>query len=163
MERPIREEGNAMSSWFEGQIEIECDVELIKRSLDDPGEHFVGIVRHMPGLTSVDLVEQGDGVATIRTNEGLMTRSTIDIQVEDDRVVVEFDEEYEAGNKMTARSHYRDEFTSTDSGVRYQTTISGVEAPGVLGFFYRTFGSSSIGKAVLKATRQHFGGPSDAP
>lgn len=71
-------------------------------------------------------------------------------------IEIEFDEEYEAGTRMTARSHYRDEFSATDSGARCRTTISGVEAPGVLGFFYRTFGSSNIGKAVLEATRQHF-------
>ncbi len=149
-----------MTVWFQGDVEFECDMEQVRRSLDDPGEHFVGVVRRMPGMTSVELVDQGEDAVTIRTNEGLMTRSAIRVQVEDDRAVVEYDEVYAAGTKVTARSHYRDEFTTTASGVRFHTTISGVEAAGVLGFLYRKLGSSNIGNAVLGATRQHLGGPS---
>ncbi len=42
-----------------------------------------------------------------------------------------------------------DEFTASDTGVNHHCVISGVEASGVLGFFYQRFGSSNIGNAFL--------------
>ena len=53
----------------------------------------------MPGLTSVELVEQGNDFVIIRTNEGLMKRTNITVQAGVESVLVEFDEEYQAGSK----------------------------------------------------------------
>ncbi len=62
-------------------------------------------------------------------------------------IVLECDEEYQAGRMVTARSHYFDEFLKTENGISHRTVISEVSASGLLGFFYRKFGSRSIGKA----------------
>ena len=145
-----------MSVWFEGANEIECNIQQVKHALEDYGEHYVGVVSLMPGLTSVELVEQGSDFVTIKTNEGLMKRTNISKRIEAESVVVEFDEEYQAGSKITTKSHFLDEFTTSDTGVKHRTVISGVEAPGVLGFFYRNFGKSSIGKAFLKSYKTYF-------
>ena len=65
-------------------------------------------------------------------------------------------EVYDASGRVTATSHYRDAFVAVDAGVRNHLVISGVEAPGVLGFLYRNLGSKSIGQAVLEAKRRYF-------
>ena len=114
----------------------------------------------MPGLSEVELVEQGDDFVTIRTNEGLMKRTNLLRHVEAGRVLVEFDEVYDAGKMVTATSHYSDEFVAGGTGVRNHLIISGVEAPGVLGFLYRNFGRNIIGKAVLEANRRCSAGES---
>jgi len=72
---------------------------------EDHGEHYVEVIRLMPGMTSVELLGQGPDSVTIRTNEGLMKRTNISKRVGADAVVVEFDEEYEAGSMVTATSH----------------------------------------------------------
>ncbi len=92
----------------------------------------------------------------IRTNEGLMKRTNISKRIEAERVVVEFDEEYQAGSKVTTKSHFLDEFTTSDFGVKHRTVISSVEASGLLGFFYRKFGSSNTGNAFLKSYKTYF-------
>jgi len=69
-------------------------MQRVKLSLENPGEHYVGVISLMPGLKNVELVEEGEGYVTIRTNEGLMKRTNISKLVEPDRVVVELDEEY---------------------------------------------------------------------
>lgn len=145
-----------MSIWFEGQSNIECTLEQVKDDLADLGEHYVGVISLMPGLSSVELVEQGDGFVTIRTSEGLMKRTGISRRVEADKVVVEFDEEYKAGSMVTTRSHFIDEFYANDHGVTHHTIMSGVEARGLLGFIYKTFGSSNIGNAFLKSYKSYF-------
>ena len=144
-----------MSVWFEGSCEVDCDIGQVKRALENPGELYAGIVRRMPGLSSVELVEQGDDSVTIRTNEGLMTRSNISKRVEADHVVVEFDERYEAGSKVTTTSHFSEDYTTGDTGVTYRLVMSNVEAPGFLGFFYQRFGSSKTGNAFLQACKAH--------
>ena len=145
-----------MPVWFEGASEIRCDIEQVKRSLDDLGDHHVGVIGRMPGLTSVVLVEQGSDHVTIRTNEGLMKRTKITKRLEAESVVVELDEEYAAGSKVTATSHFLHEFTRSGTGVSHRMVISDVEAPGFLGFFYRRFGSSKMGNAFLKAYQAYF-------
>ena len=145
-----------MSVWFEGASEIRCGIEQVKRSLDDLGAHHADVVSLMPGLTSVVLVEQGSDSVTIRTNEGLMKRTNIAKRVEAERVVVELDEEYAAGYKVTTTSHFVHEFTPSGTGVSHRMVISDVEAPGFLGFFYRRFGSSKMGKAFLRAYKVYF-------
>jgi hypothetical protein len=109
----------------------------------------------MPGLTSVELVEQGSDFVIIRTNEGLMKRTNISKLIESERVVVEFDEEYQAGLKVTTKTHFMDEFTASDVGVKHSAVLSNVEAPGFMGFFYRKFGSSNTGNAFLKSYKTY--------
>lgn len=145
-----------MSAWFEGDNEIDCDIRQLKDALEDHGEHYVGVISLMPGMTSVELVEQGTDFATIKTNEGLMRRTNISKRIDAERVVVEFDEEYEAGSKVKATSHFSDEFTTSETGVTHRLVMSDVEASGFLGFFYRTFGSSKTGNAFLTAYEAYF-------
>jgi len=111
-------------------------VTLSKRALENPGELYVGIVSLMPGLTSVELVEQGSDSVTIRTNEVLMKRMDIAKSVEADRVIVNSDESYEAGSKVTATTQFSEEFTTANTGVTYRLAMGDLEAPGFLGFFY---------------------------
>ena len=143
-----------MSVWFEGSSEIECNIQQVKRALENLGDHYVGVISLMPSLTSAELTEQGKDFVIIRTNEGLMKRTGISIVIEADGVVVECDEEYQAAS-MTTKSHFLDEFTATDKGVMHRTVISSVEAPGLLGFFYRKFGSSNMGKAFLRSYKSY--------
>lgn len=145
-----------MAIWFEGSNEIGCNIEHVKHDLENPGEHYVGIIGLMPSLTSVELVEQGNDFVIIKTNEGLMKRTNISKRIEAQSVTMEFDEEYQAGSRITTKSHFLDEFTTSDSGVKHHTVISGVEAPGLLGFFYRTFGSSNTGNAFLTSYKTYF-------
>ncbi len=145
-----------MTVWFEGTDEIECTIQVVKQDIEDLGQHYVGVISLLPGMTSVELVEEGDDFVVIRTNEGLMKRTNISKHIEAERVVVELDEEYQAGSKVTAQSHFLDEFTTSDIGVTHHTIISGVEASGLLGFFYRKFGSSNIGNAFLKSYKTYF-------
>ena len=145
-----------MSVWFEGSNEIRCEIQQVKHAFENHGEHYVGVTSLMPGLTSVQLVEQGSDFVIIRTNEGLMKRTNIAKRIEADSVVVEFDEEYQAGSKVTTKTHFLDEFRTSDTGVKHRIVLSRVEAPGLLGFFYRKFGSSKMGKAFLKSYKTYF-------
>ena len=117
-----------MSVWFEGTNEIECNIQQVKHALENHGEHYVGVISLMPGLTNVELVEQGSDFVIIRTNEGLMKRTNISKRIEAKSVVVEFDEEYQAGSKVTTKSHFLDEFTISDTRVKHRIVMSGVEA-----------------------------------
>ncbi len=145
-----------MSVWYEGSRDIACDMEAVRRSVANPGEYFTGVVRRMPGMTTVELVESGADHVTLRTNEGVMRRTQIATRDEGDLVVIEFDEEYQAGTKVTTHSHFREQFRPSETGVTYTTEVSGVKASGVLGFLYRTFGSSNMGKAFLEAQAAYF-------
>ena len=145
-----------MKIWFEGSSEIECTIQQVKHALENYGEHYVQVISLMPGLIKVELVEQGDDFVTIQTNEGLMKRTSISKRLEAESVIMEFDEEYQAGSKVTTKTHFLDEFTTTDTGIRHRTVISDVEASGFLGFLYRTFGSSNLGNAFLKSYKTYF-------
>ncbi|MDH3730049.1 MAG: hypothetical protein OES13_02820 [Acidimicrobiia bacterium] len=140
-----------MSVWFEGEGGIDCSLEQVEHAVGNPGEFFMGVVRLMPGLADVELVDEQAGSVTIKTNEGLMKRTNVATQKDSDRVVIEFDEEYAAGSRVTTNAHFRQHFASTDHGVTHQLTISDLTAPGILGFFYRRFGASKMGKASLTA------------
>lgn len=83
-------------------------------------------------------------------------RTNITKQAGPARVVLEFDEQYEAGSKVTATSHFVHEFTPSNSGVRHSLVMSDVEASGILGFFYRIFGAKKMGNAFLKAYEEYF-------
>ena len=144
-----------MSVWFEGSNEIDCTLEDVKHAIGDLGEHYVGVTGLLPGLTTVELVEQADDSVVIRTNEGLMTRTNISKLIDDEHVVIEFDEEYQAGSKVTTRSHFVDDFRTSGTGVRHELVISDLTAPGFLGFLYRTFGKSKMGSAFLNAYKTY--------
>jgi hypothetical protein len=144
-----------VSVWFEGTSQLRCTLEDVKQSLSNPGEHYLEVTRLMPGLTSVELINQSDDSLAIRTNEGLMRRSNLTKRIEAGQVAVDFDEVYEAGSRITVSSRFHDEFTTSESGVTYYLVISSVQAPGFGGFFYRRFGSSKIGGALLTATKAH--------
>ena len=137
--------------WFAGANELDCKIERVEKSLNNLGEYFVGIIGKMPSMTKVELVEQGDNFVTLQTNEGLMKRTNISKKVEGEIIVLEFDEEYQAGNTITTTSHFKDEFEKSNNIVIHRITISNLKATGIMGFFYRNFGSSSIGKAFLNA------------
>ncbi len=147
----------SMSVWFEGKKEIDCGFDRVVEDIDgNVGEYFAGVVGHMPGLSTVDLVEAKPHAVTIRTNEGLMKRHNIVTRFDNDSATIEFDEKYEAGSKVTVRSHSLHRFVATDHGVMHHLVVRDVVAPGILGFFYRKFGSSKIGNALLTAEKSHF-------
>ena len=85
-----------------------------------------------------------------------MKRTNISKRIEAESVYVDFDEEYQAGSNITVKSRVSEAFITSDAGVMHRTVISGVEAPGLLGFFYRKFGKSSIGKALLNSCKTYF-------
>lgn len=140
-----------MSVWFDGSGDVDCTVMDVKQAFEDYGEHLVGVVSRMPGLTSVEIVDQGSNWVTIKTNEGLMRRTNLSKRIEGDTVVVESDEEYQAGSRVTVTSHLLNEFASSDTGVTHRLVMSDVNAPGFLGALYRRFGGSKMGKAYLVA------------
>jgi hypothetical protein len=156
LQSQLYRKGMIMSVWFEGYNEIECNIQRVKHDLENYGEHYVGVISLMPGLTSVELVDQGSDFVTIKTNEGLMKRTNISKHVEAESVIVEFDEEYKAGAMVTTKAHFVDEFTTSDTGVNHHTVMSSVEARGLLGFFYRKFGKSNTGNAFLKSYKAYF-------
>ncbi len=45
-----------MPIWFEGESEIDCTIQQVKDAFDNHGEHYVGLIRLMPGLTSVEII-----------------------------------------------------------------------------------------------------------
>ena len=149
-----------MAVWFEGENEIDCSIQQVKQALEDYGKLFVGVVRLMPGLTSVELVEQGSDFVTYKTNEGITKRTNIAKLVEAERVVVEFDEEVQPVSsskiKITVNTHYLDEFSTSETGITHHMVLSNVKATGFLGFFYRNFGKSNIGNALLKSYKTYF-------
>lgn len=142
--------------WFEGISSIDCDIQVIEKSLSDIGKHYTDVISLMSGLTSVELVESGENSLTIMTNEGLMTRTNISIVKSDDSIIVQFDEEYRAGKTITTNSHFFEEFSAKDNKVIQRIIISDLKAPGFMGFFYRTFGSKNIGNAFLGSYKKYF-------
>lgn len=89
----------------------------------------------MPGITSVELLDKGDDYVTIKTNGGIMKRSNISVKTEATSTTLEFNEEYQAGKKVTTNAHFRFEFTKNDNNLSNQLVISDLSAPGFLGFF----------------------------
>ena len=146
-----------MKPWFEGSGPVDITLAELKTNLADPAAYYLGVVNRMPGLNSADLVERGPGGITIETDEGLMNRSRIRKEEEPDRVVLECREVYQAGKALTITSFYSEEFRREGDIIVHRLVINGVRAPGFLGFFYRTFGGSAVGKAYMKAARKHLG------
>ena len=141
------------SSWFEGTIQINCSIDDIRNSLTNLGQHYVGMVKHMPGITNTELVEQGSDHVIIKTNEGIMKRHNISMQDTSETIIVEFDEEYQAGRMITTKTHYKEEYTKENAGLTCRIILRDVEASGILGFFYTIFGKSNIGNALLQANK----------
>ena len=111
----------------------------------------------MPGMTSVELMEQGADNVIIKTNEGIMKRTSISIVSDKSKITLEFDEEYQAGKTITTNSHFVEEFEAKDNDIMLRVEISNLKAPGFMGFFYRYFGSKNIGNAFLKAYENYLG------
>lgn len=137
--------------WFDGSNEISTSLPELENELDDMGQYFLGIINLMPGMTSVRMIEQGPDFVTLQTNEGIMNRTNMRVQIEKEKILIEFDEEYQAGKTITTNSHFTHEFKSAKSSLNHRLIISDLEAPGFMGFFYRNFGSKNIGNAFLKA------------
>lgn len=142
--------------WFDGSNEVNCNIELVKNSFEDVGTYFVEVTKCMAGISSAKLVEQGADYVTIQTNEGLMKRTGITKKIDNDKVVIEFDENYKAGSAITTNSHIKEEFEAIQDKVSHRVTITQLKAPGFLGFFYRNFGSSNIGNAFLEASKTYY-------
>ncbi len=147
---------NKNSIWFNATIRINCDINTIKKSLDNTGEHFKAIVSLMPGISSVELIEQGLTHVILKTNEGLMNRSNISLETGDHKITLRYDEEYKAGKTITARSNFTEEYTEVDSSISFRIIISDLKARGFVGFFYKNFGSKNIGNAFLSAYQKFF-------
>lgn len=145
-----------MTVWYEGEIEINCGLEQIQSAFENVSETYVAIIKLMPGLSNVELIEQGPDYVHIKTNEGLMKRTNIRVELNGESVLIEFDEEYQAGKMLTTSSHFQDKFRVSAGGILFKMTISDLKAPGFMGFFYRNFGSSSTGTAFLSAWKTHF-------
>ena len=145
-----------MSAWFEGSNDIECDIQRVKSALENLGEHYVGVISLLPGMSGVEPVEQDGDSVTIKTNEGLMKRTNILRRIEADSVSIEFDEEYQAGSRVTTNTHFVDEFSTSSGGVTHHVVMSDVKAPGLLGFFYRKLGGASTGNAFLTSYKAYF-------
>ncbi|MBT3422810.1 MAG: hypothetical protein HOF35_12560 [Bacteroidetes bacterium] len=143
--------------WFEGTTKISCNINDVEKSLNNLGEHFKEISSIMPGMTSVKLIEQGSDFVTIETNEGIMKRTNISIVSNKDKIIVEFDEEYQAGKTITTNSHFVKEFEEKNNEIRLRVEISNLKAPGFMGFFYRNFGSKNIGSSFLSAYENYLG------
>ena len=144
-----------MSVWIDGSGEINCGIERIREGLADFGELSVGVTRHMPGLSSVELVKNDGHVVVVRTNEGLMERSNISVTKEGDGVQVTFDESYKAG-RITVASRYAHYFTPAQGSVLHRAVISDVKGSGLLVFLYRHFGRWSMKRAFLKSYKDYF-------
>ena len=147
--------------WFEGSRIVDCNIEDIKLSIEDMGEFHKIVTSFMPGIKNVELLEQGSDYVNIRTNEGLMKRTEIKKIVEPNRVVFEFNEEYHAGRMITTNSHHSNEFSVSEKGVQQRLIISEVDAHGILGFFYRIFGSKSIGNGILDSFNHYIDSTKD--
>lgn len=142
--------------WFEGSNELQCSIKNVELELKNIGEHFIRIVSLMPGMTKVELMEQESNYVVITTNEGIMKRTNILADIEAEKIVLEFDEEYKAGKTITTNSHYFHEFTLSNQRVKHHMVISEVKAPGLMGFFYKNLGSNNIGKSFLNSYKNFF-------
>jgi len=145
-----------MAKWYEGKDEINCSLDKIVKEMENVGECFVGVVKMMPGITSAELIEQGDQFTTIKTNEGLMKRTKISLTIKKESVMLEFDEDYQANKLINVKSHILDEFIINGESIAHRLVISDVKATGFMGFFYKNFGKINIGSSILNAYKNFF-------
>jgi len=144
-----------MKAWFEGSNEIECSLERVKEDIEDLGEHYARMISFIPNTSQVELADQGDDWITIKTKEWVIRRTNIVKRVEKESVLIEFDEEFQAGKAIKIGVHLLDEFTATRTGVRHRLIINVDKAPGLFGFFYRKFASSDVGKDLLDSYKSY--------
>lgn len=136
--------------WFQQSTKIACDIENVNRSIENLGEHYINLISVYPGMTTTELIEHGDDYVSIKTSEGLMKRTNFSVLKSENRIVIEFDEEY-ITSKLTTTSHFVENFEAKADSVELDITISNITAPGFLGFFLRNFGGKSIGNAFLNS------------
>jgi hypothetical protein len=87
---------NKKEVWFEDSIQINCNIKKIKDSFKNIGKSFTDITKLMPGINMTKLIQQGGNFVTIKTNEGIMKRKNIFKKIQENTIVIEFDEEYQA-------------------------------------------------------------------
>jgi predicted AlkP superfamily pyrophosphatase or phosphodiesterase len=58
--------------WYQDSTMLNCNIEQFTKSLSDLGEHYKKLISVYPGITFVELKEQGKDQMTIKTNEGMM-------------------------------------------------------------------------------------------
>ncbi len=141
--------------WFQGSTVIDCSIEDINKSLTDIGEHYKNLISVYPGMTTVELIAQGNDYVTIKTNEGTMKRTNIKVDKSDEKILVEFDEEY-ITSKVTTTSHFVEKIETKNGGTELNVEISNLVANGFLGFFLRNFGSKNIGNGFLDSYKKTF-------
>jgi len=139
--------------WYKESTMIACKIEDINKSLSNIGEHYKGLISVYPGMTTVEIIEQGVDYVTIKTNEGTMKRTNISVDASEDMILVEFDEEY-ITSKITTNSHFVEKFEAKNDIIELNIEISCLVAPGFLGFFLRNFGSKNIGKGFLDSYKK---------
>ncbi len=71
------------------------------------------------------------------------------------KISIKFNEEYKAGKTITTNSQFLEEFSTKDHIVNQRITIINLNAPGIMGFFYRNFRSKNIGNAFLDAYKKY--------
>mmetsp|Transcript_3829 Transcript_3829/g.8937 ORF Transcript_3829/g.8937 Transcript_3829/m.8937 type:complete len:147 (+) Transcript_3829:72-512(+) len=139
-----------MSKWWAGTQELNCDIQRIKDAVQDLGTFFCSQMKEQPSISSADVLEQGVGYITIKSNESTHTRTNVQVKVQGDTVTVEFDEEAK-NSATTVTIHYLDEFVGQSGKVMHKTAFSGVNATGIMGCLYKCFGAGAQGKAHQKA------------
>lgn len=145
-----------MSVWFEESSEINCSIERIREGITDFGELSVGVTRLMPGMRSVELVKNEGNIVVIKTNEGLMERSSISVSKDGDGAQVTFDESYKAGRATTVTSRHAHYFAPTQGTVLHRAVVSDVKGSGLMGFLYRHFARWSMKRAIVKSYKDYF-------
>lgn len=145
-----------MSVWFDISGEVNCNIERIREGLADFGALSVGVTRHMPGMSNVELVRNDGNTVVIKTNEGLMERSNISVTKEGNGAQVTFDESYKAGRATTVTSRHDHQFTSAQGTVLHRAVVSDVKGSGLLGFLYRHFARRSMKRAILRSYKDYF-------
>ena len=144
--------------WFKGSCKINCSIQTVQDSLNNIGEHYEQVIRLMPGISECDLIKETSDTISIKTNEGVMSRSNIIIKKNDTWIDIEYHKEYTAGKTMTSKSQINERFEIDDNCTSYHLTISNVKASGILGFFYRLFGKNNIGKALMNSHKTYLEG-----
>jgi hypothetical protein len=143
------------SFWFAGENKIQCEFTKLVSPVIKIGKFYVGVIELMPGMSSVELIDEGSDSVIIKTNEGLMKRSNITLIIEKGKVIIDLDEEYQAGKMLTTRAHFQSLFTVQESDINHRLIISDLQSPGFLGFFNKKFANDRMGKAFLHAHKKY--------
>ena len=139
--------------WFKEAILIDCNIEDVNKSLSNIGEHYKKLISVYPGMTAIELIDQGNDFVSIKTNEGTMKRTNISVNKSENKIIIELDEEY-ITSAITTTSHIVEKFEKKDNEMELQIEISNHKAPGFLGFFLRNFGSKNIGNGFLDSYKK---------